>query len=90
MLVLALLLLLALSCVTSAPPTHDDALLREAVLINLTSDHLDHITVAVHARVVTLSGVVGSAGERSEAQRDAELVEGVLGVRNDLRISPSH
>ncbi len=44
------------------------------------------IGVAVHNGVVTLSGFVRSYAQRSEAERDAKRVAGVLGVANDIEV----
>jgi osmotically-inducible protein OsmY len=44
------------------------------------------IGVAVHNGVVTLSGFVRSYGQRTQAERDAKRVAGVVGVANDIEV----
>jgi osmotically-inducible protein OsmY len=44
------------------------------------------IGVAVHNGVVTLSGFVRSYAQKTEAERDAKRVAGVLGVANDIEV----
>lgn len=79
------LLLCAPSC-RSTVLTSEDATLQEKIVDNLHGDHLDTITVVVSEARATLSGIVSSAAEREIAQRDAEQVEGVKAVANNVRI----
>jgi osmotically-inducible protein OsmY len=44
------------------------------------------IGVAVHNGVVTLSGFVRSYAQKTEAERDAKRVAGVVGVANDIEV----
>ena len=44
------------------------------------------IGVAVHNGVVTLAGFVRSYAQRTEAERDAKRVAGVVGVANDIEV----
>src|SRR5579872_4130527 len=44
------------------------------------------IGVAVHNGVATLTGFVRSYAQRSEAERDAKRVAGVVGVANDIEV----
>jgi osmotically-inducible protein OsmY len=44
------------------------------------------IGVAVHSGVVTLAGFVRSYAQKTEAERDAKRVAGVVGVANDLEV----
>jgi osmotically-inducible protein OsmY len=44
------------------------------------------IGVAVHNGVVSLSGFVRSYAQKSEAERDAKRVAGVVGVANDIEV----
>jgi osmotically-inducible protein OsmY len=44
------------------------------------------IGVAVHSGVVTLTGFVRSYAQKTEAERDAKRVAGVVGVANDLEV----
>jgi osmotically-inducible protein OsmY len=44
------------------------------------------IGVAVHNGVVTLSGFVHSYGQRTQAERDAKRVAGVVGVADDIEV----
>jgi osmotically-inducible protein OsmY len=44
------------------------------------------IGVAVHNAVVTLSGFVRSYAQKTEAERDAKRVAGVVGVANDIEV----
>jgi osmotically-inducible protein OsmY len=79
----------SLSCGSSSTQAALDATLEQLVTTAVRSDHLNHVTVRVHDRRVTLTGTVQSTLELETAQRDAERVEGVLGVQNNLRIAPS-
>ena len=47
------------------------------------------INVDVDNGVVTLSGTVASAAQRTRAEQVAKSVEGVKSVRNQLKVSPS-
>ena len=47
------------------------------------------INVDVDNAVVTLSGTVASAAQRTRAEQVAKSVEGVKSVRNQLKVSPS-
>jgi osmotically-inducible protein OsmY len=44
------------------------------------------IGVALHNGVVTLSGFVHSYGQRTQAERDAKRVAGVVGVADDIEV----
>ena len=44
------------------------------------------IAVAVHSGVVTLSGFVRSYSQKTQAERDAKRVAGVVGVANDVEV----
>jgi osmotically-inducible protein OsmY len=44
------------------------------------------IGVAVHNGVVTLSGFVHAYGQKTQAERDAKRVWGVVGVANDIEV----
>jgi osmotically-inducible protein OsmY len=44
------------------------------------------IAVTVHNGVVTLAGFVRSYAQRTEAERDAKRVAGVVGVANDIEV----
>jgi osmotically-inducible protein OsmY len=44
------------------------------------------IGVAVHNGVVTLSGFVHSYGQKTQAERDAKRVAGVVGVADDIEV----
>lgn len=44
------------------------------------------IAVAVHNGVVTLSGFVSSYWQRTQAERDAKRVAGVVGVADDIQV----
>lgn len=44
------------------------------------------IGVAVHNGVVALTGFVRSYGQRTQAERDAKRVAGVVGVANDIEV----
>ncbi|MEO8035661.1 MAG: BON domain-containing protein [Acidobacteriota bacterium] len=87
LLVIATLLLsLLASCGTTASSA--DATLQGSIVAVLHGDHLDDVRVMVHNRRVVLDGTVGSQEERDQAQSDAERVDGVLAVRNNLKIVP--
>ena len=47
------------------------------------------INVDVDKDVVTLSGTVASASQRTRAEQVAKSVEGVKSVRNQLKVQPS-
>jgi|GEM_PF-5524600 len=85
----ASLLFAVTTACSSTLATSVDATLKERILASLHAEHLDRVTVTVKDAAVTLEGVVGSEGERAEAQVDAERVDGVKVVRNNLRIDPS-
>jgi osmotically-inducible protein OsmY len=44
------------------------------------------VGVAVHSGVVTLTGFVRSYAQRTQAERDAKRVAGVVGVANDIEV----
>src|ERR1700682_1891240 len=50
--------------------------------------HVDatDVAVAVHRGVVTLTGFVRSYMQKTQAERDAKRVAGVLGVANDIEV----
>jgi osmotically-inducible protein OsmY len=79
------LLLGAPSC-RSTGVTSQDATLQEEIADSLHRDHLDTIMVTVREARVTLSGVVSSEADRMLARRDAEQVEGVKAVVNNVRV----
>jgi osmotically-inducible protein OsmY len=81
------MMVVAVSCGPSTA-TAIDATLEQEVTSAVHADHLDHVTVRVHDRRVTLTGTVQSALDLQSAQRDAERVEGVLGVQNNLQVLP--
>jgi osmotically-inducible protein OsmY len=70
----------------STNATSDEATLQEEIADSLHRDHLDAIVVRVRGAKATLSGVVSSAAERETAQRDAEQVEGIKAVTNNIRV----
>lgn len=80
------LLVLGLSCASSSSSA--DATLQGSIVAALHGDHLDDVRVTVHNRRVMLDGTVGSQEERDQAQSDAERVDGVMAVHNNLRIVP--
>lgn len=46
-----------------------------------------HIDIAVEHGIATLSGTVGSSYQSIEAENTAELIEGVLLVRNRVQVA---
>lgn len=80
------LLSLIASCGTTASSA--DATLQGSIVAVLHGDHLDDVHVEVHNSRAVLAGTVGSQEERDQAQSDAERVDGVVAVRNNLKIVP--
>ena len=80
-------LLSASSCATSK--SADDATLQDLIATNLHADHLEHVTVVVSKRRATLTGSVASREELEAARKDAEVVDGVTSVRNEVEIVAS-
>ena len=73
----------------TASQTMSDASISTAVQAKLTSDRLSNfprIDVDTERGVVNLSGVVETAGQRAQAARLAQQVEGVVRVNNNLQI----
>ena len=66
--------------------TSDDATLQERIVDNLHGDHLDSITVVVSHGRATLEGTAPSAAAREAARRDAEQIEGVKAVVNNVQV----
>ncbi len=69
--------------------TLSDAAISTAVQEKLTSDrvsHFLHVNVTTERGIVTLSGMVATKTERSQAERLARQVKGVLKVNNTLQI----
>jgi osmotically-inducible protein OsmY len=73
------------------PPEEDsDAELVDAIRLLLEADpFVDAGKVSVWAEdgVVTLQGLVPKVGERDFAEHDVWYVEGVRGVKNDIRVA---
>jgi hyperosmotically inducible protein len=70
----------------------EDGLLYAAVKAKLTADDPDSTTslrVGVDSGVVTLSGSVRTAGDRTRALGDARGVRGVTRDVDDLRVNPA-
>lgn len=57
----------------------------KAELIADRDTDADNIHVTTRHGIVTLRGVVKSTAEKDQAKRDAMKIDGVRGVRNDLR-----
>ena len=69
--------------------TTDDATLTASVQGNLSDEKLpsfSRININTERRIVTLTGVVGSVGEKSRAEELARRVSGVRRVNNNLQI----
>lgn len=69
--------------------TTDDATLTASVQGNLSDEKLPNfsrININTERRIVTLTGVVGSVGEKSRAEELARRVSGVRRVNNNLQI----
>jgi osmotically-inducible protein OsmY len=72
--------------------TNTDRRIRDAVVQQLQWDPAVEATtihVAVHNRVVILTGVVDSLHKKFAAERAAKAVRGVRAVANDLEVRPS-
>jgi len=82
---LCAILFFASSC-RSTIVTSEDATLQEEIVASLHGDHLDSITVVVNQGRATLAGFAPSAAAREAAQRDAEQVDGVKTVVNNVRV----
>jgi osmotically-inducible protein OsmY len=69
----------------------DDKTISSQVKAKVTTDkfvHLFSTGVGTHFGIVRLSGNVGTADERVEAERIASRVQGVKGVVNDILVVP--
>jgi osmotically-inducible protein OsmY len=68
-----------------------DAGMRRDVRLALTLDSLIPLTVdaRVQDRVVTLTGTVSSHGARDVAMFLVGCVPGVLGIRNEITVTPA-
>ncbi len=58
----------------------------KAELIADRDTDADKIHVTTRHGIVTLRGVVKSTAEKDKAKRDAMKIDGVRGVRNELRV----
>ncbi len=85
LLIVSALLVGSITC-RSTIATSEDATLQEEIADSLRRDHLDAIAVRVRGAKATLSGVASSAAERETAQRDAEQVDGIKAVTNNIRV----
>ncbi len=76
--------------ISLTPETRPDEDIRKDILMALLNDPATEpykISATVNGAVTTLTGVVGSQAERQLAQRVAEGVSGIKGVRNNLTIN---
>jgi osmotically-inducible protein OsmY len=71
------------SC-ASRVSSFDDARIAEDVTGVLRADHIDGVSVYVKNGRVTLVGVVDTQEQSVQARRDAERVDGVASVTNDI------
>jgi osmotically-inducible protein OsmY len=74
----------------SAEQIDTDARLASAVRSKLIVDpavKASAVTVSVNTGVVTLKGTVQRPEQRTAAERAAQSIKGVKGVRNELRVS---
>jgi len=81
--------LLAAGGVCAANASRDDASITNDVQQQLTKDPNTagrQITVNTSDGVVDLEGMVGSATEKAKASQDARQVQGVVDVKNRLKI----
>src|SRR4029434_2921895 len=89
-----LAVLLVLSCCTSmtgqtAGQYVDDTTITTSVKAKLVGDktaNLTRIEVDTTNQVVTLTGIVESADQKSKAEQLARQVGGVKGVKNNLQV----
>jgi hyperosmotically inducible protein len=92
---LASVLLAANTAAAQAPPRTigervDDALITAAVKTKLTTDtarSLVDVNVDTRDGVVHLQGTVPTEEDRREAERLAQLTDGVRAVTNDLKVA---
>lgn len=93
--VLALVAVLALSAMACSslnqvtPAPLDNAAMEADVRAAIASDHLDQtfsLGVSVDNGIVTLSGTVDSAAQRSSIAASANRVDGVRSVINNLTV----
>jgi len=88
----AIVLVLGLAgCPTTQSPGRqvDDNAIHAAVKAKLTADrfsNLMNVDVNVTNGVVTLAGEVPNAQVKTEAEREARSVSGVVGVKNNLQV----
>ena len=59
----------------------------KADLVKDKSTKAHEITVNTKAGVVVLTGIVGSAAEKAQAEKDARSVKGVVDVENQLTVA---
>lgn len=75
-----------MSCAASRSSSFDDARIIEDVKAALSADHLDAVSVRVTSGRVTLVGIVATQEDKLQAQRDAERVDGVISVANEVEL----
>lgn len=68
----------------SAGPTLNDAAITTRVKAKLLADSITGTTVDTTNGVVTLTGSVGTAEQKSKAEKHAQGTEGVKSVKNEL------
>jgi len=74
------------SCAASRSSSFDDARIAEDVKGAVSADHLDAVSVYVTNGRVTLVGIVATQEDKLRAQRDAERVDGVTSVANEVEV----
>ena len=75
-----------MSCAESRSASFDDARIAEDVKGALSADHMDAVSVDVRNGRVTLVGILATQEEKLQAQRDAERVDGVVSVKNEVEV----
>jgi osmotically-inducible protein OsmY len=68
------------------PKSMDNSTMEAEIRKNLAGDKITGLTITVDNGTVTLGGHVKSAADREQAGHDAQKVEGVKSVTNNLDI----
>jgi osmotically-inducible protein OsmY len=74
------------ACSAARSVSFDDARIAEEIKGAIHEDHIDEVTVSVKNRRVTLEGIVDSQEQSDQARRDAERIDGVVAVSNQIRV----
>lgn len=74
------------ACAATRSVSFDDARIAEEINRAFHGDNIDGVTVSVSNGRATLTGIVDSEEQSDRARRDAERVDGVVAVSNQIRV----